>query len=119
MILHIEQRHIDKARGWASNPRHCPIAHALNEMMGLPGIFQQAYSWHASAAPRHVDICDEMGEVKTRYLPSKEAQTFMANFDNGNEVKPTTIELHQQPVHCPPLFRTDLNGGYMFEVDDD
>jgi hypothetical protein len=112
MILFIEQRHIDAGRGWSSNPRHCPIAHALNELMGYRGVFQDAYGWHVSATPSYVDIRRDDDETAVRYLPSAAAVEFMRRFDNGDTVRPCAIELHQQPAHLPPMFYRTIDGHY-------
>lgn len=101
MLLFIEQRHIDMAKGWSANPSMCPIAQAVNELMGLKDVFQDADGWHTNATGTRVDVRRTDEATVIRYVPSLAAKNFMARFDNGDKVDPCVLELYQDPIHLP------------------
>lgn len=99
MLVFIEQRHIDAARGWKSDPTHCPIARAMNEQLGFNGI-------ETSSTPAHVMVSS--GHTHIVYTPKTSALNFMSKFDNGDTVWPCVVEVTQKPMHVPLLDWIDM-----------
>lgn len=103
MLVFVEQKHIDK--GVQGKGRYCPIAIAAKEQYGM--------DFYIGMGPAYMEEVMEVRCCEACKLTRLEAvnmasykvdgpgRSFIADFDAGYPVKPTVVNLYQQPAHLP------------------